>query len=144
MCAYNRVNGTYACEDSKMLNKLLKEDLGFEGYVCSDFFAAMPGVKSAKANLDLDLPGPISPTDLKDSQNLLHVVQNGTLSSERLDEMVRRVLVSYHYHGQASNYPSLDPSTHNPVLQYLGALPDGTPIPPRRDIRANHNVVIRI
>jgi beta-glucosidase-like glycosyl hydrolase len=37
MCSYNRINGTYACENSKSLNGLLKEELGFQGYVMSDW-----------------------------------------------------------------------------------------------------------
>jgi len=41
MCSYNRVNGTYACENSKILNGLLKEELGFQGYVMSDWGTAI-------------------------------------------------------------------------------------------------------
>lgn len=37
MCAYQRLNGSYACENSKALNGLLKEELGFQGYVMSDW-----------------------------------------------------------------------------------------------------------
>jgi beta-glucosidase len=37
MCSYNRINGTYACQNSKILNGLLKEELGFQGYVMSDW-----------------------------------------------------------------------------------------------------------
>lgn len=100
MCAYNRVNGTYACENAQLLNGLLREELGFEGYVCSDFFATTSGVKSAKAGLDLNLPRPISPTDLRHSHfgpSLIDAVENGTLSSAKLDDMVRRVLTPYYY-----------------------------------------------
>lgn len=31
MCSYNRINGSYACQNSKTLNGLLKEELGFQG-----------------------------------------------------------------------------------------------------------------
>lgn len=33
MCSYNRINGSYGCQNSKTLNGLLKEELGFQGYV---------------------------------------------------------------------------------------------------------------
>ena len=33
MCSYNRVNNSYACQNSKLLNGLLKTELGFEGWV---------------------------------------------------------------------------------------------------------------
>ena len=32
MCSYNRLNETYACENSKILNGVLKGELGFQGY----------------------------------------------------------------------------------------------------------------
>jgi beta-glucosidase len=35
-CSYNRLNSSYACQNSKALNGLLKDELGFQGYVMSD------------------------------------------------------------------------------------------------------------
>jgi len=35
MCSYNRINSSYACQNSKTLNGLLKSELGFQGYVSS-------------------------------------------------------------------------------------------------------------
>lgn len=32
MCSYNRVNGSYGCQNSKLLNGILKDELGFQGY----------------------------------------------------------------------------------------------------------------
>jgi beta-glucosidase len=37
MCNYNRVNNSYGCQNSKTLNGLLKTELGFEGFVVSDW-----------------------------------------------------------------------------------------------------------
>lgn len=37
MCSYNKVNGSYACENGGLMNKLLKDELGFKGYVMSDW-----------------------------------------------------------------------------------------------------------
>jgi len=39
MCSYNRLNNSYSCQNSKMLNGLLKTELGFEGFVVSDWGA---------------------------------------------------------------------------------------------------------
>lgn len=33
MCSYNRVNNSYACQNSKTMNGLLKTELGFQGFV---------------------------------------------------------------------------------------------------------------
>eukprot|EP01041_Mallomonas_annulata_P032167 gene32167-54604_t len=37
MCAYNRVNGAYSCESPYLLNEVLKQDWGYQGYVMSDW-----------------------------------------------------------------------------------------------------------
>jgi beta-glucosidase len=37
MCSYNKVNGTWACENDSVMNKLLKDELGFRGYIMSDW-----------------------------------------------------------------------------------------------------------
>jgi beta-glucosidase len=57
MCSYNRLNGSYGCQNSKTLNGLLKTELGFQGYVVSDWGATHSGVASINAGLDMDMPG---------------------------------------------------------------------------------------
>src|SRR5262249_46394785 len=37
MCAYNKVNGAYSCENDPLLNQILKTEWGFDGFVTSDF-----------------------------------------------------------------------------------------------------------
>jgi beta-glucosidase-like glycosyl hydrolase len=37
MCSYNQLNGSYGCQNSKALNGLLKGELGFQGFVVSDW-----------------------------------------------------------------------------------------------------------
>lgn len=39
MCSYNRLNNSYSCQNSKLLNGILKTELGFEGFVVSDWGA---------------------------------------------------------------------------------------------------------
>ena len=46
------VNGTYACENDKMLNDVLKREFAFQGYVMSDWQAQM-STMSAAAGLDV-------------------------------------------------------------------------------------------
>lgn len=36
MCSYQRVNQTFACENSKTINGILKGELDYQGFVVSD------------------------------------------------------------------------------------------------------------
>jgi beta-glucosidase len=51
MGPYNRLNGSYGCQNSKALNGLLKGELGYQGYVMSDWGAVHSGVASIEAGL---------------------------------------------------------------------------------------------
>jgi beta-glucosidase len=58
MCSYNRVNGTFACGNSDTLQTILKGELGFKGFVTSDW----GGVHSAlyiNHGLDMEMPGKV-------------------------------------------------------------------------------------
>jgi len=54
MCSYNMINDTYACENSVTLNGFLKTELGFRGYIMSDWYAQMSTL-SAVAGLDVSI-----------------------------------------------------------------------------------------
>ena len=59
MCAYNRLNGTPACESRELLQRILRDDWGFEGFVLADYgFAAKSTAGSANNGMDLELPIP--------------------------------------------------------------------------------------
>ncbi len=51
MCAYNQVNGAYACDNDWLLNKVLKKDWGWKGFVMSDW-GAVPRLETALHGLD--------------------------------------------------------------------------------------------
>ncbi|KAJ9621678.1 hypothetical protein H2203_007167 [Taxawa tesnikishii (nom. ined.)] len=100
MCSYNRVNNSYACQNSKLLNGILKTELGFEGAVISDWQGQHSGVASANAGLDIVMP---------DAGfwggNLTNAVNNGSVSIDRLNDMVLRQLAAYYVTGQDQSYP---------------------------------------
>jgi len=52
---YNRVNNSYACQNSKTQNGILKTEMGFQGYVMSDWNAVHGGVAPVLAGLDSEL-----------------------------------------------------------------------------------------
>ncbi|UKZ78727.1 hypothetical protein TrVFT333_006473 [Trichoderma virens FT-333] len=97
MCSYNRVNETYSCENSKLLNGLLKTELGFQGYVVSDWFGTHSGVKSILSGLDMNMPGPLGSDSISQSnsyfgQNLTWAIANSSIPESRLDDMAHRIL----------------------------------------------------
>jgi beta-glucosidase len=60
MCSYNQVNGFYACGNGDTLNTILKQELGFKGFVTSDW-GATHGTLFINEGLDLEMPGPMPP-----------------------------------------------------------------------------------
>ncbi|GAB3454015.1 beta-glucosidase [Massilia terrae] len=98
MCSYNRVNGVYACENSYLLNEVLKHDWGFQGWVMSDWGATHSTIAAANAGLDQESGFPF---DLSNyfAAPLKEAVQNGWVPPARLDDMVRRILVPMFEHG---------------------------------------------
>lgn len=56
MCAYNKVNGEYACQNKHLLTDVLRKDWHFDGFVVSDFGAAHDGRADANAGMNLEMP----------------------------------------------------------------------------------------
>lgn len=84
MCSYNSVNGVPACENSKTLQEDLKDTMGFDGFVMSDWDALKTDKGAgAAAGTDQDLPAGSFFTD--------QVLKNN-VTTARLDNMVQRVL----------------------------------------------------
>ncbi|TYJ52305.1 hypothetical protein B9479_007091 [Cryptococcus floricola] len=108
MCSYNQINGTPACENDSALNGVLKEELNFEGFVLSDFGAAHSTVESAIHGMDMELP-----TEQFYGKELLKAVERGDVSSERLDDMVRRILTPYLALQHNSSYPKVNYQMYN-------------------------------
>ncbi|MGZ4224212.1 MAG: beta-glucosidase [Solirubrobacteraceae bacterium] len=89
MCSYNRINGTYACENRDTLTTILKRQFGFTGFVMSDWGGTHSTVEAANAGLDMEM-------DLKPGQYftapLKTAVQDGQVPMSRLDDMVTRIV----------------------------------------------------
>ena len=101
MCSYNLLNGDYACENSYLLNDLLKKQWGFPGFVVSDWGATHSTAKAALAGLDMEMPG-----DQFFGKELKKAVETGAVPVARLNDMVRRILRSEFAAGLFDNPPS--------------------------------------
>lgn len=114
MCSYQRANNSYACQNSKLLNGILKTELGFEGFVVSDWQGQHAGVASANAGLDI-----VMPDNGFWGQNLTDAVNNGSISVDRINDMATRILASWYYLDQDKDYPEVgvysNTEKHDPV-----------------------------
>jgi beta-glucosidase len=58
MCSYNKINGPYSCGNADTLRKILKGEVGFKGFVTSDW-GATHATNFINAGLDMEMPGPL-------------------------------------------------------------------------------------
>ncbi|EMC94844.1 glycoside hydrolase family 3 protein [Baudoinia panamericana UAMH 10762] len=103
MCSYNQINNSYACQNSKLLNGVLKDELGFQGFVQSDWLAQRSGVAAALAGLDMTMPG--DGLFWQDGQSLwgselTKAVLNSSVPMDRLNDMVMRIVAAWYQLGQ--------------------------------------------
>jgi beta-glucosidase len=90
MCAYNRINGDYACGDDALLNKVLKRDWGFKGWVLSDW-GAVHDAGAVLGGLDQESGQQVDPEVYFDKP-LRTAVAAGRAPKSRIDDMAHRIL----------------------------------------------------
>lgn len=59
MCAYNKINGTYACGAGALQNDVLRGQFGFKGFITSDW-GAVHGAEFLAGGLDMEMPGRVA------------------------------------------------------------------------------------
>jgi len=92
MCAYNRVGGTYACENPFLLTDVLRTDWNYPGWTMSDW-GAVHSVAAAKAGLDQESGQQLDKQAYFDKP-LTAAVASGEISTARIHEMAHRYLRS--------------------------------------------------
>ncbi|KAH9904540.1 glycosyl hydrolase family 3 N terminal domain-containing protein [Xylariomycetidae sp. FL2044] len=148
MCSYNQINNTYACENSYVLNELLKNELGFQGFVVSDWGAQHSGVESALAGLDMTMPGEGARNAYGSYWGgaLTEAVLSGDLPQWRLDDMVVRIMAAFYKVGRDTtqvdiNYSSWTYETEGP--RYWAAKMGNTTVNRHVDVQGGHGALIR-
>jgi beta-glucosidase len=86
MCSYNRVNGTFACGNESTLTKILRDEIGFKGFVTSDW-GAVHGVKFINSGLDMEMPGEPA---VGGFQPVRHLRRNGSQQPESEKNTARK------------------------------------------------------
>jgi beta-glucosidase len=114
MCAYNLVNQTLACENQELLDRVLRKEMGFKGFVMTDWWATKKTVEGTAS--DVMMPG----TDAFSSTNpvwgpkLLDAVRNGQVPASRLDDAVQRTLAAWYKLGQDTGFPETNFNSFRP------------------------------
>lgn len=95
MSSYNEVNGVYANENKHMLQEILVDEWGFDGYVVSDWGGSNDHALGVKNGSHLEMPG----TGKAGMNDILKAVKNGTLEEsildERLDELLNVIFATH-------------------------------------------------
>lgn len=87
MASYNYLNGTYTQESRDMLTDILRNDLGYEGLVVTDWTGKRNTPKQIHAGSDLLMGGQPAQTE-----HILRSLEDGSLSMDDLDKAVTRIL----------------------------------------------------
>jgi beta-glucosidase len=116
MSSYNRVNGTYSNENAHMLQEILRDQWGFDGFVVSDWGGSNDHVEGVRAGSHLEMPTTGGDSD----EELIAAVKDGKISEaivdQRVDELLDVVLATRaavdKYKGKA-----FDVDAHHAVAQ---------------------------
>ncbi len=88
MSAYNRINGVYANENVHLLQEILRDEWGFDGFVVSDWGGSNDHVEGVRAGSHLEMPTTGGDSDLE----LTEAVRSGRISEEIVDQRVDELL----------------------------------------------------
>ena len=88
MSSYNEVNGIYANENSHMLQEILVDEWGFDGFVVSDWGGSNDHALGVKNGSHLEMPG----TGNSGVHDIVEAVKNGNLTEEVLDQRLDELL----------------------------------------------------
>ena len=101
MTSYNRMNGVYCAENRELLQGILRDEWGFEGFVVTDWFAGFTTEGAAHAGLDLEMPAP--PRGY--GKFLAEAVNEGRVDEADLDRAVRTLLSTFERLGALDDEP---------------------------------------
>lgn len=148
---YFQVNGSACSQHSNLINGILKDELGFQGFVMSDWLGHMSGVGSALAGLDMDMPGDTQVPLFGYSYwmfELTRSVLNGSVPMTRLNDMATRIVATWYHMGQDQGYPATNFHYNTRDEKgpfYPAAFPESPigVINDNMDVRADHDAVAR-
>jgi beta-glucosidase len=105
--AYNKLNGHHCDSSEYLLERVLRNDWGWDGLVMSDWGGTNSSVEALNAGLDLEMPGP---TIHRNTADILELIQSGQVSEEVVDRSALSLLKFLKRVGAFEN-PSPRPET---------------------------------
>ncbi|KAL1306407.1 hypothetical protein AAFC00_005113 [Neodothiora populina] len=152
MCSYNSINNSQACQNSYTLNYLLKQELGFQGFVISDWYGTHSGRESMLAGLDMTMPGDPEGQNTNTGasyygSNLTIAVLNGSIPQWRIDDATTRIVAAWYYVGLDNkttdiNFNSWTLDTYNWEHWFVGG-GAWKQVNQHVDVRGSHAPLIR-
>jgi beta-glucosidase len=126
MCGYHRINGFWACENAEIQNGILRGQLGFQGFITSDW-GAIHGPLAITRGVDLEMPGreiagrPGGPYFVA---GLKAAVEDGRVPVSAVDRAVTRILAQmerFHLLGRKppARPPAIDIQAHARIVRKI-------------------------
>lgn len=88
MSSYNRINGVYANDNQHLLQEILRDEWGFDGFVVSDWGGSNDHVEGVSAGAHLEMPTTGGDSD----EELIQAVKDGKISEELIDKRLDELL----------------------------------------------------
>jgi beta-glucosidase len=119
MCSFNQVNGIWACENGFIQNTILKQYIGFQGWIVSDFGSVHSTAQSLIGGLDQELNRPrfYSPANLKAA------LSAGQITEAQIDAAAFRIVSAHIEHGlfdvprPAASLPDVSSPEHRAIAR---------------------------
>lgn len=131
MCAFQKVNGEYACENTQLIRQILKNEWRYRGFVQTDYNAIINGVQAAQAGTDLDM---LAGTQMNPA-TLTPAIESGELEVATVDDKVVRILRQIYRFGFDTYVPptTFDTNSRESNIAALSVAREGIVLLKNRD-----------
>ncbi|MEM5516314.1 glycoside hydrolase family 3 C-terminal domain-containing protein [Henriciella sp. AS95] len=89
MTSYNKLNGTHTSQSRELLTDILRNELGFDGVIMSDWFSGDDAPQQIRAGNNLIMPG-----SAEQDEALKRAYEDGSLSEATIDANVGWILAA--------------------------------------------------